>query len=70
MDRRRRQARHKQRETRRREDSLFYGHGQFPASATSMTICSCGARAFSRGPDDWEFMADFDAAHAYCDETF
>ena len=53
--------------THRREDAAFYEHGTIPASATAVTICSCGARAFARGehPD----LSDFDASHAYCDEA-
>ncbi|MCC2031801.1 hypothetical protein [Microbacterium allomyrinae] len=67
MTRRRRHDRRKRILTQRREDALFFARGTFPASATSFTMCSCGARAFARGRDD-SFLDDFDAAHAYCDE--
>lgn len=67
MKRRRRHARLKRIRTERREISLFFGRGTFPASAHSCAICSCGARAFSRDPHD--LLDDFQNAHAYCDEA-
>lgn len=70
MRRRRSRTRHKARATRRREDALFFGRGELPVSARRWSFCSCGAQAFSRAEDDYEFFEDFDAAHAYCDEAW
>lgn len=67
MRRRRRHDRRKRILTQRREDALFFAHGTFPASARSCAMCSCGARAFSRG-DDHRFHEDFHDRHAYCHE--
>lgn len=67
MRRRRRHDRRKRILTQRREDALFFAHGTFPASARSCAMCSCGARAFSRG-DDHRFREDFHDRHAYCHE--
>lgn len=50
------------------EDKAFYEHGTIPASSTAVSICSCGARAFVRGTDDFDGLRDFDDAHVYCDE--
>jgi len=67
MQRRRRHDRKKQILTRRREDRAFFEKGTVPASARSVSMCSCGSVAFSRdGRDD---LLDFDEAHAYCDEA-
>lgn len=66
MRRRRRHDRLKRVRTMRHEDALFFGRGTFPASARSCAVCSCGARAFSRGENDG--LDDFQDAHAYCDE--
>lgn len=59
-----------QRITERIEDREFYENGTIPASATSVSICSCGAKSFARGTDDadYEAMESWDSAHAYCDE--
>lgn len=67
MRRRRRHDRRKRVLTHRREDALFFGRGTCPASAVSFAICSCGARAFSRGGSGR--LDDFDALHAYCDDV-
>lgn len=65
MKRRIRHNRLKRVRTHRRENGLFFAHGTFPASARSCSICSCGARAFSRdGVDD---LDDFHHAHEYCE---
>lgn len=69
MKQRRSHDRRKARLTRRVEDSLFFGRGEIPASAMRFSFCSCGAQAFSRDSDGYEFFEDFDAAHAYCDEA-
>jgi hypothetical protein len=50
----------------RHEDRRFYEHGTIPPSATAVSLCSCGARAFSR--EEHADMSDFDAMHAYCDD--
>ena len=49
------------------EDLAFYEHGAIPASSTAVSICSCGARAFTRAEDG--DLSDFNDAHAYCDEV-
>lgn len=67
MRRRRRHDRRKSILTRRREDALFFAHGTFPASAVSLAVCSCGARAFSRGGEG-RFREEFDEQHSYCNE--
>lgn len=69
MQRRRRHDRRKRILARRREDALFFGRGTFPASACSISMCSCGARMFTRDPRDFDALADFEQAHAYCDEA-
>jgi hypothetical protein len=51
----------------RHEDRRFYEHGTIPPSALAASLCSCGARAFTRDPDD--MLSDFADAHAYCDEV-
>lgn len=63
MKRRQRHDRRKRVLTHRREDALFFSRGTFPASARSMAVCSCGARAFARDG----FLDDFADVHAYCD---
>lgn len=68
MRRRRRHDRRKRVLAERREDALFFARGTFPASAHAIAVCSCGARAFSRGHDD-RFHEDFYDRHAYCDEA-
>lgn len=67
MRRRRRRDRRKRVLTQRREDMVFFATGRIPASARSVAICSCGARAFSRGGEDG-FQDEFYDSHAYCDE--
>ena len=67
MRRRRRHDRRKRILVGRREDGMFFAHGTFPASAVSIAVCSCGARAFSRG-DENRFHEDFDERHSYCSE--
>lgn len=67
MRRRRRHDRRKRVLTERRENALFFAHGAFPASARSCAMCSCGARAFSRGDDD-RFHEEFYDRHAYCEQ--
>ncbi len=68
MKRRVRHARLKRVTTERRhhrEDMLFFETGRIPASARSVCMCPCGARAFSRaGGGD---LDDFYDAHAYCE---
>lgn len=64
MARRRRHDRRKRTALRRREDGLFYAHGTIPATATAVSICSCGARAFARGGVD---LDDFHESHDWCD---
>jgi hypothetical protein len=51
----------------RHEDRRFYEQGTMPLSAVAVSICSCGARAFSRSPEDR--LDDFDDIHAFCDEV-
>jgi CMP-2-keto-3-deoxyoctulosonic acid synthetase len=68
MKQRRAHNRRKVRVTRRREDALFFGRSEIPASAMWFSICPCGARAFTRDSRDYEFMDDFHAAHSWCDE--
>lgn len=71
MKRRRRHARHKRVVAERRyraEDRRFFEDGTIPASARALSVCSCGARAFSRAPHD--HLDDFADAHTYCDESF
>lgn len=70
MRRRRRHVRRKRILAERREhreDLLFFATGRFPASATSVAVCSCGARAFARRGDAG-FQDDFYGQHAYCEE--
>lgn len=67
MRRRRRHDRRKRILVERREEALFFAHGTFPASAVSRAVCSCGARAFSRGGED-RFHEEFDEQHSYCSE--
>lgn len=71
MKRRRRHDRLKRVSVDRRqhaEDMLFFERGTIPASARSVCICPCGARAFSRvGGGD---LDDFYESHSYCDEVF
>jgi hypothetical protein len=70
MQRRRRHDRRKRiliERREHREDVLFFATGRFPASATSIAVCSCGARAFARR-GDFGFHDDFYEQHAYCDE--
>lgn len=67
MRRRRRHDRLKRVRTIRREDATFFARGTIPASARSVAICTCGARAFSR-VDDYRFHEDFDDSHRYCAE--
>lgn len=49
------------------EDSEFWREGRIPASAVEVSICCCGATAFSRNPD--EHLDDFAEQHAYCGEV-
>lgn len=53
--------------THRHEDRRFYEHGTIPPSATAVSLCSCGGRAFSR--EEHADMSDFDAMHEYCNEA-
>lgn len=48
------------------EDKAFYENGTIPASATSASICVCGARSFSRGDLDHDAENDWYDAHAEC----
>lgn len=51
------------------EDREFFETGRIPASATSASICCCGARSFSRGEADEaarDAARDWDDAHADC----
>ena len=63
---RRAHARHKARQTDRREMGLFFGRGQFPRDAVACMVCTCGARAYTKDLGDFEFMEDFDLAHSEC----
>lgn len=56
----------------REENRAFFEHGTTPASASSVSVCSCGAQAFTRDPHGFsnEEYADFDSMHAYCGEEF
>jgi len=67
MRRRRRHDRAKRILIQRRENALFFARGTIPASALAVSVCSCGASAFSRDAHDG--LDDFDDAHAYCDEV-
>lgn len=71
MKRRRRHARLKRIRTERRyarEDALFFKRGTIPASARSVCMCPCGARAFSRvGGGD---LDEFWESHAACDDDY
>lgn len=66
MKRRNRHNRLKRIRTHRRENSMFYAHGDIPASAVMVATCTCGSTAFSRTMDP-DFYHDFELAHAYCD---
>lgn len=66
MKRRNRRNRLNRIRTHRRENSMFYAHGDIPASAVMVATCTCGSTAFSRTVDR-DFHADFDFVHAYCD---
>lgn len=66
MKRRNRHNRLKRIHTQRRENSMFYAHGDIPASAVMVATCTCGSTAFSRTLDP-DFHTNFDFAHAYCD---
>lgn len=48
------------------EDMAFYREGTTPASSTAVSICSCGARSFTR--DESGDLDDFDTMHQLCDE--
>lgn len=66
MRRRRRHDRRKRVLTHRREDALFFARGTFPASARAMSVCVCGARAFSRDAHG-SFLDEFNDQHGYCE---
>lgn len=71
MQRRRRHDRKKRVERERREwreDSVFFATGRVPASATSISMCSCGAVAFTRGRDRG-LIEEFSEAHAWCNDV-
>lgn len=68
MRQRRRHDRAKRVITHRRENALFFARGTIPASALAVSMCSCGAAAFSRDPYG-RGLDDFNDAHAYCDEV-
>jgi hypothetical protein len=44
----------------------FFIDGTIPADAQAVSICSCGARAFTFAADDYDFAREFDEAHACC----
>lgn len=44
----------------------FFVDGTIPADAKAVSMCSCGARAFTFAEHDYEFSREFDEAHAYC----
>ena len=66
MKRRNRRNRLNRIRTHRRENSMFYAHGDIPASAVMVATCTCGSTAFSRTMDP-DFHTNFEFAHAYCD---
>lgn len=66
MKRRNRHNRLKRARTHRLENSMFYTHGEIPASAVMVATCTCGSTAFSRTLDP-DFYTEFDFVHAYCD---
>lgn len=67
MARRKRHDRMKRVRAIRTENALFFGRGTIPATATSVSMCLCGAVAFSR--DRRDDLSDFSDVHSYCDEA-
>ncbi len=51
--------------THRREDIAFYERGTIPPSSIGVSMCSCGARSFTRD-ESWDF-SDFDEMHSGCE---